>query len=277
MEGVGPEAVRAVQSFISVGTWDEERLLHRHCQEVERARGTDDGVLMVEGRDFPKQGCHSAGVKWQYGGARGQRASRQAGICVGYVNSQGYPRLDRRLYLPSEWITDDAYAERRRSCGMPPAIMCKTKPELAAEMLTAVVKSQRLQCRWVVADEAFGCAPDFLDGVARWGLWYVAERPHTTRVWGVRPVQEVATPLATPVRLRGMRWPIETCFEDGQHLVRIGDDEVRSWAGWHHHLTLVILAHFLVLRLHLRFKKSARRHATAGRAAVNGRPAPARI
>jgi len=66
VEGVVPKAVRAMQSFISEGTWDDERLLHRHWQEVEMALGTDDGVLMVDGRDFPKQGSHSAGVKRQY-------------------------------------------------------------------------------------------------------------------------------------------------------------------------------------------------------------------
>jgi len=370
VEGVVPKAVRAMQSFISEGTWDDERLLHRHWQEVEMALGTDEGVLMVDGSDFPKQGSHSAGVKRQYCGELGKRANCQAGVFVGYVSSQGYTLLARRLYLPREWITDDAYAARRRQCGMPPASAFKTKPELAEEMLAAVVKPQSLRCRGVVADEAFGCDPDLLDGVARLGLWYFAEVPHTTRVWDVRPathipiwrgrgrqpprprlvagasdarpVLDVATslppeawsrqtikegsqgpmvaefaacrviavrdalpgpavwlvlrrhletgelktdrcnapadtPLATQVRMSGMRWPIETCFEDGKQLLGMGDYEVRSWAGWHHHLTLVILAHFFVVRMHLRLKKSARSHATSGRAAVDCSPAPARV
>jgi len=370
VEGVVPKAVRAMQSFISEGTWDDERLLHRHWQEVERALGTDEGVLMVDGSDVPKQGSHSAGVKRPYCGELGKRANCQAGVFVGYVSSQGYTLLARRLYLPIEWITDDAYAARRRQCGIPPAITFNTKPALAEEMLAAVVKPQSLRCRWVVADEAFGCDTDFLDEVARLGLWYFAEVPHTTRVWDVRPathipiwrgrgrqphrprlvagasdarpVLEVATslppeawsrqtikegsqgpmvaefaacrviavrdalpgpdvwlvlrrhletgelktylchapadtPLATQVRMSGMRWPIETCFEDGKQLLGMGDYAVRSWAGWHHHLTLVILAHFFVVRLHLRFKKSARSHATSGRAAVDCSPAPARV
>ncbi len=29
-------------------------------------------------------------------------------------SSQGYAMLDRRLYVPAEWLTDDAYTERRR-------------------------------------------------------------------------------------------------------------------------------------------------------------------
>ena len=66
------------------------------------------------------------------------------------------------------------------------------------------------------------------------------------------------TPLETHVRMSGMRWPIETCFEDGKPLLGIGAYEVRSWTGWHHHMTLVILAHFFVVRMSLRFKKKPR-------------------
>src|SRR5712691_1996323 len=349
VDGVVPKAVRARQSFMSEGMWSDERLLHQHWKEVDTDLGADDGVLMVDGRDFPKQGVHSAGVKRQYCGELGKRANCQAGVCVGSVSPQGYTLLDRRLSLPAEWITDDAYAERRRQCGIPPALTFQTKPALAEEMLTTIVKTRSLRCRWVVADEAFGDNPGFLDGVAGLGLWYFAEVPHTTRVWGERPatrvppwrgrgrrpqrerlvagapkartVGEVAaalpaeawtrqtikegsqgpmvaefaamrvvavrdtlpgpavwlvlrrhretgelktylchapvgTALTTQVRMSGMRWPIETCFEDGKQLLGMGDYEVRGWVGWHQHMTLVILAHFFVVRMRLRLKKT---------------------
>ena len=66
------------------------------------------------------------------------------------------------------------------------------------------------------------------------------------------------TPLAMLVRLSGMRWPIETCFEDGKQYLGMGDYEVRGWRGWHHHLTLCILAHFFLVRVRLRLKKKRR-------------------
>lgn len=348
VEGVAPKAVRAMQAFISEGQWNDARLLHQHWKEVDTELGTDEGVLMVDGRDFPQQGRHSVGVKRQYCGELGKRANCQAGVFVGYVSPQGYTLLHRRLYVPVEWLTDDVYAERRRQCGIPSDLLFKTKPALAQEMLAAVVKSQALRCRWVVADEAFGDNPGFLDGVAGLGLWYFAEVPHSTRVWAERPathippwrgrgrrpqrerllegapeartVLEMAaalpaeawtrqtikegsqgpmvaafatlrvvavrdalpgpavwlvlrrhletgelktylcnapgdTPLETRVRMSGMRWPIETCFEDSKQLLGMGDYEVRSWTGWHHHMTLVILAHFFIVRLCLRLKK----------------------
>jgi SRSO17 transposase len=200
VDGVAPKAVRAMQSFISEGQWNDERLLHQHWKEVETDLGAADGVLMVDGSDFPKQGVHSVGVKRQYCGDLGKRANCQAGVFVGYVSSQGYTVLDRRLYVPTEWLADDAYAERRRQCGLPTATTFKTKPELAQEMLAAVVQSQALRCRWVVADEAFGGNPGFLEGVAGLGLWYFAEVPHTTRVWEARPATYVP-----PRRGRGRR------------------------------------------------------------------------
>jgi SRSO17 transposase len=271
---------------------------------------------------------------------------------VGYVSSQGYTLLDRRLYVPVEWLTDNAYAERRRQGGLPAEITFKTKPALAQEILAAIVQTQSLRCRWVVADEAFGCDPGFLDGVAGLGLWYFAEVSHSTRVWEERPsthvplwrgrgrrpqrerlvegapeartVLAVATALPaeswtrqtikegsqgpmmadfatlrvvavrdalpgpdvwlvlrrhvepgelkvylcnapvdlaleTRVRMSGMRWPIETCFEASKQLLGMGDYEVRSWTGWHHHMPLVILAHFFGVRMRLRLKKKPQR------------------
>lgn len=65
------------------------------------------------------------------------------------------------------------------------------------------------------------------------------------------------TPLVTFVWLSGMRWPIETCFENGKQELGLGDYQTRSWTGWHHHMTLCILAHFLLVRLQIRLQDDA--------------------
>ena len=200
VDGVAPTAVRAMQSFSSAGQWNDERLVHQHWKEVEVDLGGAEGVLMVDGSDVPKQGSHAVGVKRQYCGELGKRANCQAGVFVGSGSSQGYTVLDRRLYVPTEWLTDEAYAERRTQCGLPPDLTFKTKPALAQEMLAAVVQSQALRSRWVVADAACGGNPALLDGVAGLGLWYFAEVPHSTRVWEARPATHIP-----PWRGRGRR------------------------------------------------------------------------
>jgi SRSO17 transposase len=65
------------------------------------------------------------------------------------------------------------------------------------------------------------------------------------------PVHEVA-------KAHGRRHGIEELLEEGKQEVGLKDYEVRSWTGWHHHMTLTILAlWFLQLeRLELGEKKS---------------------
>jgi SRSO17 transposase len=202
VDGVAPKAVRARQSFIREGQWHDEWLWRQHWKEVDTDLGAADGVWMVDGSDVPKQGVHAVGVKRQYCGELGKRANCQAGVLVGYGSSQGYTVLDRRLYVPAEWLPDEAYAERRRQGGLPAESPCKTKPELAQEMIATVVQSPALRCRWVVADEACGGNPGFLNGVAGQGLWYCVEVPHSTRVGEARPATYIP-----PQRGRGRRPP----------------------------------------------------------------------
>ncbi len=61
-----------------------------------------------------------------------------------------------------------------------------------------------------------------------------------------------ACPLSDMVRVVGCRWTIEECFETAKGEVGLDQYEVRSWTGWHRHITLACLAHaFLsVMRAH---------------------------
>ena len=51
------------------------------------------------------------------------------------------------------------------------------------------------------------------------------------------------TTLAELVRVAGTRWAIEGCFEAAKGEVGLDEYEVRSWTGWHRHVTLAMLAH----------------------------------
>jgi len=345
--GADSNAIRNMQHCIGAGAWAGTPLLTRHWSAVDRVLGDPEGVHTLDSSEFLKQGQDSVGVKRQHCGEVGKIANCQSGVFLGYASRKGYTLLDRRLYLPEEWVTDEAYAERRHKCGVPEDIEFKTKPQQGWEMLKAVHATGRLRARWLACDEAFGRDTAFLDKVAGLRLWYFAEVPHNTRAWQRRPrtavppwsgqgrkptrerlvkgepdAQDVVTlaaavsadrwsrqtikegtkgpivadfaalrvvavrdslpgpevwlvlrrnvesgelktylsnapadtPLETLVRLSGMRWPIETCFEEGKQYLGLGDYQVRSWRGWHHHMTLCILAHFFLIRLKLRLK-----------------------
>ena len=126
LEGADRNAVRAMQQFLSDGAWD------------------DGAVLTLDGSDFPKQGKASVGVKRQYCGELGKRANCQAGVFLGYASRHGYTLLDRRLYLPEEWVADAVYAGRRDACGVPPATAFQTKPQLGAARSTTARRSFQL-------------------------------------------------------------------------------------------------------------------------------------
>ncbi len=51
------------------------------------------------------------------------------------------------------------------------------------------------------------------------------------------------TALARLVRVAGTRWAIENCFEAAKGEAGLDEYEVRSWTGWHRHVTLAMLAH----------------------------------
>lgn len=67
----------------------------------------------------------------------------------------------------------------------------------------------------------------------------------------------VQTPLNEFVWISGMRWPIETIFEEAKGEVGLDHYEMRSWLGWHHHMLLVALAHHFLMRLKIRFQEQA--------------------
>jgi SRSO17 transposase len=56
-------------------------------------------------------------------------------------------------------------------------------------------------------------------------------------------------PLQALVWASGMRWPIERCFTESKDELGLDHYECRFWRGWHHHMTLVILAHHFLVRL----------------------------
>ena len=76
------------------------------------------------------------------------------------------------------------------------------------------------------------------------------------------------------VTVSGMRWPVEQIFEVAKQELGMGDYEVRSWPGWQHHMTLVTLAHFFLVRLQHRLKKSPAADAAPGVSAAGRAVAP---
>jgi SRSO17 transposase len=63
----------------------------------------------------------------------------------------------------------------------------------------------------------------------------------------------VDTDINCLAKMSGSRYWIERTFEDGKGIAGLADYQVRSWIGWHHHITLSILAmlYLMVLSIDL--------------------------
>ena len=57
------------------------------------------------------------------------------------------------------------------------------------------------------------------------------------------------TPLLTLAQVSAWRWPVETEFQTEKGETGLDEYEVRSWQGWHHHITMALLAGAFLLSL----------------------------
>jgi SRSO17 transposase len=54
------------------------------------------------------------------------------------------------------------------------------------------------------------------------------------------------TPLENMALVSGTRWRVEEYFEEAKGELGMADYEARAWTSWHHHMSLVALAHLFV-------------------------------
>jgi SRSO17 transposase len=97
---------------------------------------------------------------------------------------------------------------------------------------------------------------------ARLRVWSVRHRRAGPPIWllfrrSLEPVPEVKyyfsnattdVPLETMALVTGSRWRVEEFFEDAKGQLGMGHYEARSWTSWHHHMSLVALAHLYVVQ-----------------------------
>jgi SRSO17 transposase len=349
LQGADTAAVRTLQQFLSLGTWNDDLILWRLEELIAEELGEADAAVILDGSGFPKQGTHSVGVARQYCGHLGKIANCQHAVFAAYTSSRGYTFLDRRLYMPEKWF-DEAHTHLRTRYGVPDELQFTTEPQLGLAMVKGLLARGHIPFRWVLADETYGADPKFLAGIEALGTWYFVEVPLSTMLWvgaveveaagqgprgrprkyarvaeeteprqearaiaaglperawrryrikegakgtveaefafirvtrshtGGRPgaaatlvlrrsledrtVKVLLTnapgscPKTRLARLSGQRWPIETAFEEAKGEVGMDHYEVRTWRGWHHHMTQTFLAYYFLVRMRLRGKKS---------------------
>ena len=154
--------VRSMQRAISDAVWEEDKMLSKYHRMVNDDMGDPNGVLIFDESGFIKKGEDSAGVRRQYCGSIGKVDNCQVGVYAAYASVHGYALLDKRLFVPEEWFSEE-YKHRRKKCNFPEKLSFQTKPQLASEMLSEIHREQILPYKYIVADSIYGHSPAFIE------------------------------------------------------------------------------------------------------------------
>ena len=119
------------------------------------------------------------------------------------------------------------------------AALAKSLPKRAWHTVTIAAGSKGLRqyaWAWVPINHALG---------PKWRRWLLVrksldDREELAYYLAAGPPRTTLTRLAETA---GARWSIEGGFESAKQDVGMADYEVRSWTGWHRHITLALLAH----------------------------------
>ena len=179
--------VRPLQRFVSDTQWDDDKIEVKYRNMVNEDLGDERGVLIFDESGFPKKGNFSAGVGRQYCGNIGKVDNSQVGVFAAYASSKGYALVDRELYIPEQWFSDD-YAKKREKCRFPENLEFKTKPELATEIFRKIKAEETLPFKYVAADSIYGESPTFISAVEECrDLVYFVSVGNDTSFWLQQP------------------------------------------------------------------------------------------
>jgi hypothetical protein len=106
---------------------------------------------------------------------------------------------------------------------------------------------------------------------AAFRVWHAVDDLPVAQVWLVlrRPVGEKGAiryafsnappdiPLSQLARMQCRRYWVERAVEDAKGEAGLDQYQVRGWRGWHHHMTMTLLAMLFLLQLTLQFREKA--------------------
>lgn len=162
-----------IEWLLNGAAWNADVLRDRVREYVIEHLGSPDGVLVADDTQVIKQGDKSVGVARQYCGLTGQVENCQVLPMLSYASAEGHAFIDRRLYVPQEWMDD---RERCVRAGVPADLVFKTKPELVIEMLQAAIAAG-IVFKWFAADSGYGRDPGLRAFCHAGGIRYVLAVP----------------------------------------------------------------------------------------------------
>ncbi len=151
-EAAGEQTPDGMQRLLNTAHWDADQVRDDLRTYILTHLADPQAVLVVDETGFLKKGDKSAGVAPQYSGTVGKMANCQIGMFLAYATRAGPVLLDRELYLPAEWASDQ---ERCQEAEIPEGVTCIPKPTLAKRLLERAFAAG-VPAAWVTADSVYG-------------------------------------------------------------------------------------------------------------------------
>ena len=191
-----PGTYQAFQHFITDAPWTAEHVWRRLRATIPDR----EGVLILDGTSFPKQGAHSVGVARQYCGTLGKIANCQVAVTVALWTGARAWMLGASLYLPEAWLTP---AQRQRA-RIPATVLFQEKWRLALTLLRQV-RTSGITVTAVLGDAEFGDNATLRRALHRAKLPYALGVSSTLTVFRGTPALTEPAPLVGKGRPRTRR------------------------------------------------------------------------
>lgn len=180
-----PGSYQALQHFITEATWSADAVWRR-LREITPAR---EGVLIIDGTGFPKQGKASVGVQRQYSGTLGKVGNCQVAVTAALWTGVHAWLLGAQIYLPDSWLTK----AKRALARIPKTVAFQEKWRQALTLIRQI-RAAGIAVTAVAADAEFGDCTTFRETLHRWGLAYAVGLSSTLTVFRGAPRLVAAAP-----------------------------------------------------------------------------------
>lgn len=190
--GVAP---RTLQEFLSLLSWDQERMRDRVQQIVAVEHPGPNRVGLIDETSFVKKGTKTPGVQRQWCGHVGKVENCVVTVHLGIAVGEFQCLLDGDLFLPESWHED---RDRCRAAGIPDSVVYRPKWKIALEQYDRA-RANGLHFDWLTFDEHYGGKPEFLRELTARKQNWVAEVPKNVCGWLTPPR------VTTHPRRRGKR------------------------------------------------------------------------
>jgi hypothetical protein len=261
------------QRLLTTVQWDDASA-RRRLREVVRSSVGGAGHLLVVEVTFPKKGNTSAAVEYQYRPESGRPRNCQSALVLLHITPGGRLFiLDLCLYVPPSWISDSSRRARGR---IPDGLDYRSRPAMALDMIRMAVndgfRPDRVYLSMQHRDKAIlleslrqrqiphlaGLNAEELDSLNRSESAPVpwagsSGGPVTTRSASASSRDGLDTipyhragasyPLSNADLIRGsaeLRY-VERRWRTIRRAIQMDRYEVRSWRGWHRHMTFVMM------------------------------------